>query len=161
MRDALLPMVVGRPWNTNYRAVFLAMLALACHHAPDPRCPADIVAQADARLAQEGFREHPLRIFALLSVVQRALARGNAADAAARLDELEAVASLPHARLDPQHRWLLEARLWRGDVHAARGDPDRARHEWQAADAGFAERYGPDHPLRRQLALRLAGAHPG
>lgn len=161
MRDGALPMALGAAWNTNYRSVFLAMLAQACHHAPDPRCPPDIAAQASARLAEPGFREHPLRIYALLPIVRHALARGDIEEAAARLDDLESVAALPGVRLAPQHRWLLEARLWRGDVHAARGDPMRAMQEWQAAEAGLAARFDADHPLRRQLARRLAGARPG
>jgi hypothetical protein len=157
MRDGQLPMLRSAILDSNFRAVSVSMLSLACHHAPATGCPGDLATEADALLDARYFREHPMRIQALLPLAQLALDRGDAVEAAARLDDIETVATLPHVRLQPDHRWLLEARLRRGDLHLLRGEPALARQEWQAAAAGLASRYGSEHPLRRQLARRMAG----
>ena len=157
LRDGMLAGVANRAWaNAPIGPALFARLALACWRAPDARCPADLVARTDARMAEPSHRDHPLRIEALLPLARLALEQGDIPQAHRRLDEIVRLSALPQAPLKPDHRWLAEARMLRGDALAAQGDASGARREWQAAEGVFAARYSPEHPLRRQLASRLA-----
>ncbi len=156
MCDALLEQLRAetfKGWLSE--PIHLGRLAVACARAPDPDCPLDLAARADARLAEPLLRDHPLRIPAQLALARLALHRGDAVLALARLDDLGRVARLPGVALRPDHRWLTEARMLRGEALAAQGDAAGARREWLAAEAAFAPRYAADHPFRRKLAGHL------
>jgi hypothetical protein len=161
LRDSMSAIYRGGRWEDQPNAaVLLSKLALACTQAPNAACPVDLVARADAKLAEPLHRDHPWRIEAQLALTQRALAQGDAQQALVRLADIRRVAALPHARLPPTHRWLAEARMWQGDALSARGDGVRASQAWRAADAIFADRYRPGHPFRRHLASRLSPVTP-
>lgn len=155
LRDSLLGIVGRNPVNWVGTPIAQARLALACAHAPDPACPADLVVRADERLATPKFRDHPWRIEAELLLARLALDQGDTAQADARLAEIARLAVLPPSRLRPDHRWLAEARLLRGRSLAIQGDRAGAMREWTAASDAFAARYPADHPFRRELALLM------
>ena len=155
LRDSLLDIVARDSASWVGTPLAMARLALACAHAPDPACPTDLVARTDARLATPKFRDHPWRIEAELMLARLAVDQGDLAQAERRFAEIARLAVLPPSRLRPDHRWLAEARMLRGDTHAARGEHDAAAREWRAAEAVFAGRYEADHPFRRHLADRL------
>ena len=156
MRDGLLEVERnGVVRSETYKAVVLARLALACDQAPAPACPVDLVRRADAQLRNPLLATKPLRAVAQLSLARLALGHSDIASAHRRLDDIAALAVHPQVRLPPTHRWLAEARMLRGDAHAAQGDHAAAMREWRAADAVFAPRYRTDHPFRRHLAARL------
>jgi serine/threonine-protein kinase len=152
MRDGLINVFPRLKGNFP---VALARLALACAHDPAPDCPSGLVARADGGLDEPGWRDHPMRIEGQLTLTRLMLAQDDIAQAHARLDDIEAIATQAHVRLPPDHRWLAQARMLRGDALAAQGDQAGALREWQAAETVFAARYDADHPFRRQLASRL------
>jgi eukaryotic-like serine/threonine-protein kinase len=152
MRDSL-----GRvlPELQGSFPVARARLALACAHAPAPDCRSGLVAHADRELDAPGWRQHPMRIEGQLTLARLMLVQGDIAQAHARLDDIESIAMQPHVRLPPNHRWLAQARMLRGDAFAAQGDYGAAGREWRVAEAVFATRYDADHPFRRHLAARM------
>jgi tetratricopeptide (TPR) repeat protein len=155
LRDSLLDIVARDSDSWVGTPLAMARLALACAHAPDSACPTYLVARADERLATSKFRDHPWRIEAELMLARLALEQRDIAQAERRLAEVARIAALPPSRLRPDHRWLAEARILRGDAFSAQGDDAAAQREWQAAEAVFAARYAADHPFRRGLAERL------
>jgi len=158
MRNGLLERIlVGQFDEAVIAPVLTARVALACAYSPIPACPDDLVARTEAKMAEPLHRDNPLRIDALLPLTRLALKQGDAAQAFARLDEIDRLAALPFARLPPSHRWLAEARMLRGETMVAQGDRTGAEREWRAAEAVFAARYAADHPFRRLLAARLRG----
>lgn len=158
LRDTLLPLEAGdhrSPWPLA-QAWMLARLALACAHAPDPACPADLVERAEGLLARAKLpAADPLRAATDTTLARVRLQRGDPAGARRRLDAVLAAATSAPARLRPGHRLVAEARMWRGDALAAQGDIPAALGEWRAAEALFAPRYAASHPFRRHLAGRL------
>jgi tRNA A-37 threonylcarbamoyl transferase component Bud32 len=137
------------------QALLLARLALACDHAPGAGCAPDLAARADAALAAPSLATKPFRIAVELALVRRALRHSDSAEAHRRLDAVAAIAAHPQIRLPPAHRWLVEARMLRGDTYDMQGKHAAAQREWHAAQAAFATRYALDHPFRRHLAAQL------
>jgi serine/threonine-protein kinase len=157
MRDGLLRIEqsgTGMQWPA-FRAGVLARLALACAHAPSAACRASAAASADAMLVQNPLAHDPVRIKAELALARLALLRRDSAGAHRHLDSIEALAALPQNRFPATHRWIVEARMLRGDAYAAQGAHEAAVREWRAAEAVFATRYTPQYPFRRQLRERL------
>lgn len=102
LRDSLIePVLTNQFGEVPIVPSLIARLALTCAHAPAPRCPGDLVARADAKMAEPFHRRHPLRIEALLALARLALKQGDGVRAHARLDDIQALAALPHARLRP------------------------------------------------------------
>jgi serine/threonine-protein kinase len=158
LRDTLLPLMADArldPWIMA--PTLIARTRRACTLAPSPRCPGDLEARLAEELAEPQFRDNALTIEPHLELARIALHDARADVAEHHLDAAAQLAELPHAALAPDHRWMLEARLLRGDVAALRGDREGARRDWQAAATGFARRYGEAHPQRRAAKSRLTG----
>jgi predicted negative regulator of RcsB-dependent stress response len=51
--------------------------------------------------------------------------------------------------------WTAEAHMHLGDIHAAAGEPDRARREWDRSLELYREL---DHPAAEQVRSRLSSA---
>ena len=159
VQAALLPVVAHAGVERWIMAPTLfARLLLACKRAPTPDCPTDLEQRLRRELGEAQFRDNPLLIDPLLSLARIALVRDDAAQAHRYLDEIQRLGQLPHAQLRRDHRWLVQARIVRGETWAAQRKLPEARLEWAAAAADLASRYGADHPLRRGLEAQLLGA---
>ena len=159
VQAALLP-VAAHPGVERWimAPTLFARLLLACERAPSPDCPTDLDQRVRQEFAEPQFQDNPLLIDPLLTLAQLALDHDDPAQAHRHLDEIQRLAQLPHARLRPDHRWLAQTRMLRGEAWAAQQNTDEARREWAAAAVVFASRYDADHPLRQRLAAHLQRA---